>query len=109
MERRSFIKNSALVAAGAGISLPSVVAAQHTNIKPSIKKSLKIEMVEGDMSLMDKFKMLKELGFDGVEFSSPHEYDNKEILAARDKTGLLIPGVVNSEHWKSPSPTPIPK
>lgn len=109
MERRSFIKNSALVAAGAGIGLPSVAAVQNKIIKPSIKKSLKIEMVEGDMSIMDKFKMLKELGFDGVEFSSPHQYDNKEILAARDKTGLLIPGVVNSEHWKSPLSDADPK
>jgi L-ribulose-5-phosphate 3-epimerase len=109
MERRSFIKNSALVAAGASVGLPSLAAAQQKNIKPAIKKSLKIEMVEGDMSIMDKFKMLKELGFDGVEFSSPHQYDNKEILAARDKTGLLIPGVVNSEHWKSPLSDADPK
>lgn len=65
-------------------------------------------MVKGDMPLMDKFKMLKELGYDGVEFSSPHNYDHKEILAARDKTGLLIPGVVNSEHWKSPLSSPDP-
>ena len=109
MKRRSFIKNSAFAAAGAGIGLPSLATTQHKIIKPSIKKSLKIEMVEGDMSLMDKFKMLKELGFDGVEFSSPHQYDNKEILAARDKTGLHIPGVVNSEHWKSPLSDADPK
>ena len=58
------------------------------------KKSLKWGMVKGDMSIMDKFKMLKELGYDGVELDSPHDLDHKQILAARDKTGLELPGVV---------------
>jgi len=108
MQRRTFIKNSSLIAAGASIGLPALASEQVKNFKPKIKKSLKIEMVKGEMPILDKFKMLKELGYDGVEFSSPHTYDNKEILAARDKTGLEIPGVVNSEHWKSPLSSPDP-
>lgn len=108
MERRTFIKNSSLIAAGAAIGFPAAALEQKNSFKPKIKKSLKIEMVKGETSIMDKFKMLKELGYDGVEFSSPHNYDHKEILAARDKTGLLIPGVVNSEHWKSPLSSPDP-
>lgn len=74
-----------------------------------VKKSLKWGMVKGDMSIMDKFKMLKEIGYDGVELDSPHTLDHKEILAARDKTGLELPGVVNSVHWKSPLSDPDPK
>ncbi|MBN8789972.1 MAG: sugar phosphate isomerase/epimerase [Terrimonas sp.] len=108
MQRRTFIKNSSLIAAGATIGFPATALHQENSFKPKIKKSLKIEMVKGEMSIMDKFKMLKELDYDGVEFSSPHNYDHKEILAARDKTGLLIPGVVNSEHWKSPLSSPDP-
>ncbi|MCC6288073.1 MAG: sugar phosphate isomerase/epimerase [Chitinophagaceae bacterium] len=108
MQRRTFIKNSSLIAAGAGIGFPAIALDRKNSFKPKIKKSLKIEMVKGELPLMDKFKMLKELGYDGVEFSSPHNYDHKEILAARDKTGLLIPGVVNSEHWKSPLSSPDP-
>lgn len=108
MQRRTFIKNSAIAATATAMGIPTLTQAAAT-AKPKIKKSLKIEMVEGDMPIMDKFKMLKELGYDGVEFSSPHKYDNKEILAARDKTGLEIPGVVNSEHWKSPLSHADPK
>lgn len=108
MQRRTFIKNSAIAATATAMGIPTLTQAAATG-KPKIKKSLKIEMVEGDMPIMDKFKMLKELGYDGVEFSSPHKYDNKEILAARDKTGLEIPGVVNSEHWKSPLSHADPK
>lgn len=115
MHRRSFIKNSSLAATTLAIGIPAFAASSSlsssfsSSPKVNIKKSLKIEMVEGNASLLEKFKMLKELGYDGVEMSSPHAYDNKEILNARDKTGLEIPGVVNSEHWKSPLSHPDPK
>ncbi len=82
--------------------------AEQVKAKPKIKKSLKIEMVKEGDTILDKFKLLKELGYDGVEFSSPHTFDNREILAAKEKTGLEIPGVVNSEHWKSPLSHPDP-
>ena len=58
---------------------------------------------------MDKFKLLKDLGYDGVELDSPDKLDMKEVLEARDKTGLLIPGTVNSMHWKLPLSDPDPK
>ncbi|WP_020529256.1 sugar phosphate isomerase/epimerase family protein [Flexithrix dorotheae] len=77
--------------------------------KSSLKKSLKFGMVKEDLSVMDKFKLLKDLGFDGVELDSPNELKEKEILEARDKTGLEIPGVVNSVHWKSPMSDADPK
>lgn len=108
MHRRTFIKNTSMAATTIAMGIPTLTTASQS-VKPKIKKCLKIEMVQGEMPLLDKFKMLKELGYDGVELSSPHNYDNKEILAARDKTGLEIPGVVNSEHWKSPLSHPDPK
>ncbi|UZR95604.1 sugar phosphate isomerase/epimerase family protein [Chondrinema litorale] len=73
-----------------------------------MKKSLKFGMIEEDLSVLDKFKLLKDLGFDGVELDSPNELSEKEILDARDKTGLEIPGVVNSVHWKAPLSDPDP-
>jgi len=63
-------------------------------------------MIKEELSVMDKFKLVKDLGFDGIELDSPNDLDEKEILAARDKTGLEIPGVVNSVHWKSPMSHP---
>ncbi len=108
MQRRDFIKQNSVLL-GATVTGLSLSAGATSPLKPAIKKSLKIEMVADQLSIMDKFKMLRELGYDGVEFSSPHSLDHKEILAARDKTGLQIPGVVNSEHWKSPLSHPDPK
>jgi len=106
MQRRVFIKNTALFTAGAAIGVPSF--ADTNSVKPKIKKSLKIEMVKEGNTILEKFKLLKELGYDGVEFSSPHSFNHREILDAKAKTGLEIPGVVNSQHWKLPLSHPDP-
>ncbi|MBL1216640.1 MAG: sugar phosphate isomerase/epimerase [Planctomycetes bacterium] len=57
-------------------------------------------MVQVDGSMLDKFRLLKELGYDGVEMDSPSDLDPEEVVAARDESGLPIHGVVNSVHWK---------
>ena len=68
----------------------------------SVKQAVKIEMVADGDTLEDKFRLLKELGYDGVELPSPNGWTVEEVVAARDATGLPIHGVVCSEHWKSP-------
>ncbi len=110
MNRKKFIKTS-LGIAGAGVVVPNVFAENSgsaTSEKTRIKKSLKFGMVKEELSIEEKFRMLKDLGFDGVEMDSPNELSNSEIVAARDKTGLEIPGVINSVHWKSPLSHPDP-
>lgn len=98
IDRRSFLKYSAL--APLAYTLPfNLISASD---QPLIKKSLKYGMIKEELSLLDKFKLIKDLGFDGVEMDSPNNLSEKEILEARDKTGLLLPGVVNSVHWNSP-------
>jgi hexulose-6-phosphate isomerase len=59
-------------------------------------------------SPLESFKLLKEAGFDGVELISPNQLDLAEVLAARDKTGLIIHGVSGSVHWKDPLSDPDP-
>ena len=80
----------------------------NSNARPMAKTSLKWSMIEEDLSILDKFKLLADLGFDGVELDSPNDLNQAEILAARDATGLAIPGVVNSAHWKTPLTDPDP-
>jgi hexulose-6-phosphate isomerase len=109
MQRREFLIKSGVAASAIAFATSQASAVPLTPARPMIKKSLKWGMVKGDMSIMDKFKMLKELGYDGVELDSPNDLNPKEILAARDKTGLELPGVINSVHWKSPLSDPDPK
>ena len=105
--RRDFLKYSA----GAALSMSigaNVFGAVKGPERPLIKKSLKFGMIKEDLSILDKFKLLKDLGFDGVELDSPNELPMDEILKAKKKTGLEIPGVVNSLHWKAPLSDPDP-
>lgn len=105
MNRRKFIHNS--MGAAAMFTLGSAAPA-FTPKKGLHKKSLKFGMINEDISVLEKFRLVKSLGFDGVELDSPNDLDEKEILEARDKTGLKIPGVVNSVHWKKPLSHPDP-
>ena len=57
-------------------------------------------MFRGDGSILDKFKILKAIGFDGVEVNSPSNFDRDEIRDAIKQTGLVVPGVIDSIHWK---------
>jgi hexulose-6-phosphate isomerase len=56
----------------------------------------------------EKFQLLKELGFDGVEMDSPSKLDSNEVLRARDEVGLPIHGVVDSVHWRDTLSDPDP-
>ncbi|MCB9872455.1 MAG: sugar phosphate isomerase/epimerase [Planctomycetes bacterium] len=68
-------------------------------------------MVGGDLAerpLVERFGRLKELGFDGVELDSPNNFTREEVLAAKRATGLEIPGVVDSVHWRDRLNDPDP-
>lgn len=104
MQRREFLRNTTAAVAATAISSHSVFASADKVVLPpplKLKKSLKWGMVEEDLSILDKFKLLKDLGFDGVEMETPNDLPMKEVLEARDKTGLIIPGVVCGATWRS--------
>ncbi len=104
IDRRHFLQTSGLLFAGA--ALPSAlggqsVARQRTSSK-RFKKALGFTMIQGDLSVEDKLKLVKDLGFEGVE-TPTHLRNNKmpepRVLArASEKVGIPIHGVVNSSH-----------
>jgi hexulose-6-phosphate isomerase len=52
-------------------------------------------------TLEEKFKLLQDLGYDGVELNSPGGENKEEALAASRKLGFPIHGVVDSIHWQT--------
>lgn len=58
-------------------------------------------------SILDKFKAIKEAGYDGVEMAS--HLNQAEVLRARDETGLHIPSVCGAMHWSKPLSDPNPE
>lgn len=108
MQRKDFIKSLGILAA---TSLSSNVIGNTFKVKSNslkIKKGLGFWMIKEELSLLDKFKLVKDLGFDGIEFNSPLDLPLKDLLEARDKTGVEIPSTVNKDHWGKPISDPDP-
>ncbi|HLQ99030.1 MAG TPA: sugar phosphate isomerase/epimerase family protein [Sphingobacterium sp.] len=110
MYRKDFIKSASLLIGG-GIISPFLNASDKLNfqnppVSMELKKGIGFGMIQEDLSLLDKFKLVKDLGFDGVEFDSPVDIDTKELVAARNQSGLELPSVVNKDHWSKPLSDP---
>ena len=102
--RRDFIKAtsaSLAMCSAAPFSATSAGAEDETGhaIGKHIYKSLKWGMIRTNGTTLEKFKLLKELGYDGVELDSPAGVDKREALRASQTVGLPIEGIVNSTHW----------
>lgn len=106
MDRRKFLELSAAGTIGATIasSLTSVACAD----PKTLKKAVKLDMVRIDGSVRDKFELVKEIGFQGVEIDSPSDLDRDEVVEARDATGVDIHGVIDSVHWQITLSDPDP-
>src|SRR5690606_10218092 len=71
-----------------------------------LKKGLGYGMIREDLSLTDKFKLVKDLGFDGIELNTPTDLNKSELLEAKEKSGIELPSVVNKDHWQKPLSDP---
>ena len=62
-----------------------------------VKIAVKYQMInEPDLSVVDKFRLLKELGFDGTELRTADKKDADAVVAAIEETGLPVHGIINS-------------
>jgi L-ribulose-5-phosphate 3-epimerase len=106
IDRRTFLAAAGGVAAGAVLGRGAAAAAEAG--KPRWKRAFMLGGLTKGPAL-PTFQLLKEAGFEGVELISPNELDLDEVLAARDKTGLVIHGVSGGRHWQDPLSDPDPK
>ena len=94
--RREFSVSCTAAAVGGLIApMRGVLAAEK-----KFKKAVKVGMVRHGTTLLEKFQLLKELGFDGIELNSPSEVTVEEAKRCIGETGVVVPGVVDSVHWK---------
>jgi len=63
-----------------------------------IKKAVKYHMIKEPISVLEKFQLLKDLGFDGTEIHVNEKIDKHEVLKARDATGVRVHGFINSSN-----------
>src|SRR6516165_9215425 len=106
LDRRDFLKASCAVAS-VTLAAQAAVAPAAESSERRLKKAVKLSMVQGSAPLVEKFKMLKELGFDGIDIDQRVEHD--DVRRAREETGLIVHGVVDYDQWKLPLSHPDPK
>jgi L-ribulose-5-phosphate 3-epimerase len=100
MKRRDFLKRS-----GSALTLATFTpffspAAEAPLKRRNLKKGYMLGTFPGkDLPLIEKFKMLKAAGFEGVE--PPSHLDQDDVLRARDETGLSIPSVSCGKHSRA--------
>jgi hexulose-6-phosphate isomerase len=77
--------------------------------QPRLKKAVKFGMIKvPGASIEEKFKLIKSLGFQGVEFDSPSDINREEAASAQASTGVKIHGVIDSVHWHTRLSDPDP-
>jgi hexulose-6-phosphate isomerase len=94
--RRQFLRSSAGLAALGYLPI-SHLAAKPGPLSGKIRIAVKYHMIdEPDLSVVEKFRLLKEIGFDGVEVKTDHAADTSEFVTAVEETGLPVHGVIHS-------------
>ena len=110
--RRQFICTASAACAASALGMTTLRARLREGStgehKGTIYKSIKFGMLRAKLSIEEKFKLLKDLGYDGVELNSPRGCNKKEALAASRAVGLPIHGVVDSIHWGTRLSDPNP-
>lgn len=112
LSRREFLAKSVVTtAATAATAALGGCAMQRAEPAPAaepakpteLKKALEFGMLPGNLSIEDRFKLARDLGFAGVEAGTT---DDPKIVArmreAADKSGVRIHSVMNMAHWQCP-------
>jgi len=90
MTRRTFLSTSTAALAAASARLP-------------IQKAVLLSMLPKTMSMLDRFKLAKDCGFDQIECPTTEDpAQAEEIKRAAEGSGLRIHSVMNQAHWKFP-------
>src|SRR3989475_7738225 len=93
--RRDFVKTSLVMAGFSGLALREA--------RPAIKKGLVFDMVPGNLTYADRFKLVRDTGFEVVQaLTEPDERKAEEMKKAADGANVRIDSVMNVDHWKYP-------
>lgn len=106
IERRTFLRTAATAASALAAGRTAATRADEPRPKTWKKAFMLGNLKEG--SPLPAFRLLREAGFEGVELISPNRLDRREVLEARDQTGLVIHGVSGSRHWEDTLSDPDP-
>jgi L-ribulose-5-phosphate 3-epimerase len=83
------------------LATPAALAAASTRLP--IKKAVLLSMLPKSMSMLDRFKLAVDCGFEQIECPTTDDQAQvEEIKRAAEGSGLRIHSVMNMAHWKYP-------
>ncbi|HZP00062.1 MAG TPA: hypothetical protein VFD30_07200, partial [Terriglobia bacterium] len=109
--RRDFLRLSAGVAcaiefgaqASASISPNAGAAGAVPAVTGRIKKAVLISMLPKQLTYADRFKLARDVGFEGVEAQTVKDQrEAEEIKKAAEDAKIPIHSVMNMDHWEYP-------
>src|SRR3954462_6004897 len=98
--RRSFLKVTAGATAMAALGPQAYCAAP----KPTLRKAIMYSTIGVKGTVLEKFRAMKEAGFEGVEPMGGMNRD--EVISAFKETGLQAASVCCHTHWEKPLSAP---
>lgn len=110
--RRAFLELTAAVPLAAALPATASLAERQAAAPGGggLKKALYVSMLPKDLSYLEKFRLARAAGFDGIEVGTiTDDAVAAEIKAASDQSGLVIHSVMNADHWKYPLSSPDPE
>lgn len=96
ISRRVFVRTLSAAAATTALTDAMKNARAIENPSARIKKAVKFQMILEDLPVLDKFKLLADLGFDGTEIHVTTAIDRNEVRKAIEATGVVVHGFLNS-------------
>ena len=104
--RRTFLKATSATFAAAAFTPTSLTAAEFSARKRPLKKAIMYGTVAVKGTVMEKFRAVKEAGFEGVEPNGGMDQD--DVVKAFEATGLKAASVCCHSHWAKPLSDPNP-
>ena len=96
MDRRRFMQTAT------ALTIASTVRA-HAAARLPIKMAVEYNMLPPKMSILERFQLAKDCGFERIECPTTRDQGDAEAMkTAAEKTGLPIHSVMNMDHWEYP-------
>jgi len=101
--RRDFLTSSVATCVTAFAAGPLATFRPRPTAKPAIKKGLVFDMVPANLSYADRFKLVRDAGFEVVQaLTEPVERKAEDMKRAADAASIRIDSVMNVDHWQYP-------
>ena len=96
MDRRRFLQSAAALTVASAVRAPA-------DVRLPIKMAVEYNMLPTKLSIMERFELAKDCGFERIECpTTPNQQDAETMKTAADKLGLPIHSVMNMDHWAYP-------